>query len=222
MSIFNILARSPLKLLRQHMEHAQHAVDTLVPFFTASSVQDWVAAKQHLDLVRESEVKGDKLKRELLLHLHKGLFLAIPRADLLSLVTTQDEVANKAEDIVGLVYGRKMLSPEALAPGMITYVERSVAACDKARQAVYELDDLFSSSFSGKEVSVMESMVAELEKIETETDEIQIEMRQHMAQLESSLPPVDVMFMYELVKEIGALADCAQHVGYRLLLLLAR
>ena len=118
MSIFNILARSPLGLLRQHMERAQHAVDLLQPFLSACIAEDWDQAKSLLGDIASTELAADKLKRDLLLHLHKGLFLAIPRSDLLSLVTTQDEVANKAEDIAGLVYGRRMKLPAGLADEM--------------------------------------------------------------------------------------------------------
>lgn len=222
MSIFNILARSPLGLLRQHMERAQHAVTLLAPFMTACMADEWSEAKDLLGGIASAELSADKLKRDLLLHLHKGLFLAIPRADLLSLVMTQDEVANKAEDIAGLMYGRRMKVPAVLAEEMQVYLARSIAASEQAKQAVNELDDLFSTSFSGQEISLMESMVAELETIETETDRLQIEMRQKVATLEDTVPAVEIMFLYELVKEIGALADCAQQIGYRLLLLLAR
>ena len=36
------------------------------------------------------------------------------------------------------------------------------------------------------------------------------------------MPPVDVMFLYKIIDRIGELADCAQKVGSRLQLLIAR
>jgi hypothetical protein len=40
--------------------------------------------------------------------------------------------------------------------------------------------------------------------------------------VEKELPPVDVMFLYEIINWIGEVADRAQRVGYRLEQLLAR
>jgi len=40
--------------------------------------------------------------------------------------------------------------------------------------------------------------------------------------MESSLPPVDVMFLYEVIDDIGEIADLSQRVGSRLEYLLAR
>ena len=65
-------------------------------------------------------------------------------------------------------------------------------------------------------------MLAELDKIETETDELQKEIRSILFTIEEDMPPVNVMFLYKIIEWIGDLADRAQHVGGRLQLLLAR
>jgi hypothetical protein len=41
-------------------------------------------------------------------------------------------------------------------------------------------------------------------------------------QIEDSLPPVDVMFLYKIIDRLGELADVSQKVGSRLLLLIAK
>ena len=43
-----------------------------------------------------------------------------------------------------------------------------------------------------------------------------------LAQLETELPPIDVMFLYKIIDWTGDLGDRAQQVGSRLELLLAR
>ncbi|MDF5977940.1 DUF47 family protein [Pseudomonas aeruginosa] len=62
----------------------------------------------------------------------------------------------------------------------------------------------------------------ELEAIENDTDRIQVEVRRELFRLESELPPVDVMFLYQIIEWIGDVADRAQQVGNRLEQLLAR
>ena len=52
------------------------------------------------------------IKRKLRVRLHHGLFLPVPRAELLSLLQIQDNIANQAEDIAQLMLGRRMVFPK--------------------------------------------------------------------------------------------------------------
>ncbi|MNN04689.1 hypothetical protein D3C81_1174190 [compost metagenome] len=85
-----------------------------------------------------------------------------------------------------------------------------------------ELDELLETGFGGREATLVENMVEELEIIEQDTDRIQIEVRRTLFKLEKELPPVDVMFLYQIIEWIGDVADRAERVGNRLEQLLAR
>jgi predicted phosphate transport protein (TIGR00153 family) len=118
--------------------------------------------------------------------------------------------------------GREMLIPESVSQLMLLYVQRTVDASAQALKAMNELDELLESGFSGREATLVEAMVAELDDIEHETDNLQIEVRRALFKVEKELPPVDVMFLYQIINWIGEVADRAQRVGYRLEQLLAR
>ncbi|EOZ4753068.1 TIGR00153 family protein, partial [Pseudomonas aeruginosa] len=173
------------------------------------------------DMVR-LEQEADRLKKNVRMHLPKSLFLPVPRSDLLELLSVQDKVANRAKDIAGLMLGRRMRIPLPLQGQMLAYVQRSVDASAQALRVVNELNELLETGFGGRETSLVESMVEELEAIENDTDRIQVEVRRELFRLESELPPVDVMFLYQIIEWIGDVADRAQRVGNRLEQLLAR
>ena len=46
--------------------------------------------------------------------------------------------------------------------------------------------------------------------------------RQKIIKIENDMQPVEVMFIYEIIKRIGQLADCAQQVGMQLIVVAAR
>ena len=50
-----------------------------------------------------------------------------------------------------------------------------------------------------KEVELVENMIKKLNKIEHETDEIQIKLRQDLFDIEKELPPIEVMFLYKII-----------------------
>ena len=62
-------------------------------------------------------------------------------------------------------------------------------------------------------------MVTELNGIETTNDKLQITLRKHIFDIEHELNPIDTIFLYKIVDKIGILADDAQRVGFRLMML---
>lgn len=216
-----IFGSSPVAPLQEHMDIAYRCARQLIPLFEAVVKKDWVAVEDCRQSIRDLESEADEMKQEIRSNLPKSLFMPVPREDLLELLLVQDRVANRAKDVSGLVVGRKMELPEAIAEPFIKFVRCSVAAARQARKSVRELDELFETGFRGAEAKLVESMVAELDRLESESDMLQSELRGGLFKLESELPPVDVMFLYKVIDLTGEVADYAERVGRRLELLLA-
>jgi uncharacterized protein Yka (UPF0111/DUF47 family) len=51
---------------------------------------------------------------------------------------------------------------------------------------------------------------------------MQVTIRQDLLDIEDSLNPVDVIFLYQIIDWVGELADIAERVGARLEIMLAR
>lgn len=220
--ILQMFGQSPIWPLQAHMEKAYACVEELLPFFEAVFAANWQQALVLQKEIATLEHEADQLKKDLRLHLPKSLFLPVPRSDLLEMLTLQDTLPNKAKDIAGLVYGRHMHFPEAIAGNFFALLKRCLDAAKQARRAIEELDELLETGFRGNEVKVVEDMIVELDRIERETDEMQVEIRQTLFKIENTLPPVDVIFLYKIIEWTGDLADDAHRVGGQLHLLLAR
>jgi len=220
--ILDLFAESPMKPMQIHMQKVEECVDLLPAFFEAVFAENWEEMLTLQKRTRALENEADELKKALRLNLPKGLFMPVPRIDLLNLLSSQDKIANKAKDIAGLVTGRKMRFPEAIRGNLKSYLIRSIDATKQAGKAIRQLDELLVSGFKGREVVIVEEMITELDQIENDVDVLQIKMRQQLFDLEENLPAVDVIFFYKVIEWIGDLADNSQQVGSRLELLLAR
>lgn len=218
----SLFGRSPIGPMQQHIAKSHECAACLIPFFEAVMVEDWARVEQIQREMSSLEREADKLKKDVRQHLPKSLFLPVPRSDLLELLSVQDKIANRAKDIAGLMLGRCMKVPEGLQPQMRIYVQRSVDASAQALKAMKELDALLEAGFAGREATLVENMILELDDLEDETDRLQVEVRRALFKLEKELPPVDVMFLYRIIDWIGDVADRAQRVGNRLEQLLAR
>lgn len=218
---FNIFAKSPITPMQQHMEKVYVAIKELKQFFLAVVAEDWEAALKTQNLIMEYEAEADELKKEIRLHLPTSLFMAVNRVDLLGLLTTQDKIANKAKHIASIVYLRKMLLPKQIAPYYLKFIDRCIDTSKQATRAIYELDELIEAGFKGKEVKIVSEMIVELDKLERDTDFMQVELRKRLFTVEKELNPVDVIFLYRIIDWAGELADLAQQIGHRLESLLA-
>lgn len=221
-SILGVFAKSPLKPLESHMRIAVQCCGELKPFFEACFAKDWEKAAVVRKQISSLEHDADELKRQLRLELPGGLFMPVNRGDILELLSQQDKIANKSKDIAGRILGRQLNIPESLQTSFSKYLNRCIEAAEKAAEAINELDDLLETGFRGREVDLVEKMILQLDGIENDTDVMQVEIRRDLLAIESTLNPVDVMFIYQIFEWVGDIADLAERVGARLEIMLAR
>jgi len=217
----NIFGSSPVKPLEEHIGIAYRCAKQLGGFFAAAVAGDWDKAAQFRAEIESLEHEADDLKKEIRLNLPKSLFMPVPREDLLELLLVQDKIANRTKDVSGIVLGRKMQIPSAIAEQFLEFVGRNVDASKQARKSVRELDELFTAGFKGAEVELVSGLIEELDRIETETDDMQAALRSAVFEVEATLNPVDAVFLYQVIELTGEIADMAERVGRRLELLLS-
>lgn len=203
------------------METCERCALELVPFFEAVMVSDWTLAEKTYNRVSELEGEADDLKRKVRLSLPRTLFLPVSRDHLLEIVQVQDKIANGAKDIAGLMLGRKMAFPADVHASLTSFLEASLSAVTLARQAMDELSDLITSGFSGREIEFIDKILQQLYDAEHESDVLQVALRRNLFAFEADLSPVDVIFMYRIIDQIGDVADDAQTVGNRMMHLIA-
>jgi predicted phosphate transport protein (TIGR00153 family) len=220
-SIFNMFGTSPIKPIQEHMSVVACCVEELAAFFKAVVEKDWVEAEKRQQKISTLEHEADVIKRNVRSNLPRKMFTSIDRGDLLALFLEQDLLANRAKDIAGIILGRQMVFPQHIVASFMIYLDRSIDATFQARKAINQLEELQEVGFSGKEVRIVEHMIAQLETIEHETDLLQIQLRRSLQALEKEWPAVDMMFLYRIIEWVGDLADQAQKVGARLQMLLA-
>ena len=68
----------------------------------------------------------------------------------------------------------------------------------------------------------METLIEKLDSLENSNDQTEITLRGELFKIEKDLPPVDVMFLYDVINKIGELSDRAEQVGHRISLIASR
>lgn len=220
--LIKIFGRSPFKPIEAHMDTAMRCALCLTDFFAAANAEDWPKAMEVRKQISQLEHDADKLKVEIRSHLPNSLFMPVARTDLLELVTVQDKVANTAKSISGIVIGREQAMPQAISSTFDEYLQVAINTTAQANTTIKELDELLETGFRGQELDIVDRMISELDNLEHQTDDLEITLRRELKAIETTLPPVDVFFLYNIIDQIGELANIAQRVGSRLMVMLAR
>lgn len=218
---YSLFGRSPIKPIQKQMKVVVECSEQLLPFLKSVYAQNWSEAERIQQTIVELEKKADLLKKEIRQHLPKGLFLPVPRSDLVNMLRIQDKIANKAKDIAGIIIGRRMQFPDTIKDLYETLILKSLETTNQSLKAINELDELLETGFGGKEINIIENIINKLDDMEHDTDEIQVKIRTKLYQIEKELSPIDVVFLYQIISWTGDLADQAQRVGGQLQLLIA-
>jgi len=217
-----LFGKSPFKALQTHMREVVECARDVRPLIQALADSNQAEVDKIKNRIFEREAKADEIKNELRLHLPKSLFMPVDRRDLLEILHLQDTIANRAQDIAGLLFERKMTIPPFMQEPLIALTARCIDTCEHSLSVIEELDELLALGFRGREAEKVNDMLKELNDIEDETDELGIALARALFEHEDEMKPVSVMMWYQLIEWVGDLADYAEKVGDRLRLLIAK
>ncbi len=213
MPIADLVVKSPIETITQHIDVTLQATEALITFFQAEFSKQWdEAATEHKRIV-EIEHQADELKAQFRRNMPKRLMMPVARTDLLKLITSQDKIANCVKDIAGIMVGRRMRFPKPMRAGVIDFVTTAAETVRYAKEAVHHLDKFVKSGFGQHSLERVEASLAVIDDAERKTDIMQSELRAQLFELESKLSPIDAMFLYEVLVWIGDIADNAENVG---------
>ena len=221
-SIFGMFAESPFSALQKHMDLGKQAAIALQNFLTSASVSDWGEAQQYRQEIIDLEHAADDIKNQIRTHLPKSLFMSVSREDLLDLVYTMDGIPNTAKDISGIMIGRQMEIPNQIAEQFSSFTKAAIKAAKQASAAIEKVDEVQKGGFSSNDTNLLQDLVAELEQLEHENDDLEAALRNDFFEIEKDFPAVDAMFLYDIFNRIGSLADIAQTAGHILIRLVSK
>ena len=221
-NISSLFGKSPISPLQQHMKKVHSCIKEFGVFAKATNAENWEKAQAAQISIGKKENKADKLKKKLRMNLPSTFMMPFSRRDLLDVLLIQDSIANITKDLAGLMMSRNMVFPKEFADDFIKLSELCIKTSASALIAINELDELLETAFSKRERKIVDTMIKKINELEHETDVAQESIRNKLFLLESSLPPIDVMFYYRAIEWMGETADAAQKVGSRFEVMLTK
>ncbi len=214
-AILNLLGRSPFALLRQHMDQVSYFVALLQEIIEAYLVGDQEKVEALAKKIADAEQAADQTKISIRNHLPKSLFLPVDRGNLLEILSLQDSIADKAEDVGILLTLRPLAAVKGLGEVFNTFVKKTLETFNAARIVIEEMNVLLESSFGGVEAEKVKRMVDDVAYLEDQADIIQYKLLKTLYTTEGELCYQAFSLWLRITCELSAISDIAEKLAFR-------
>jgi predicted phosphate transport protein (TIGR00153 family) len=216
LTILSLFGHSPFAPLQAHMESVSRCVHQLLLLFEALEQRDYTSLELIAEEISRLENEADLIKNDIRNHLPKSLFLPIDRGNLLEILSVQDRIADKVEDVAVLV----TLIPLQILPifqdEFKLFLQKNIETFEGAHAIIKELHDLVESSFGGIEAEKVRAMVHEVAFNEHEVDLIQRQLLKKLFQGEAELTYITFDLWQRLFENIAAVSNLSENLADRL------
>lgn len=220
LNIARLFGKSPFAPLQSHMKKVSLCIERLSDIFNALAKMDMEKIEKLVSDLSRMEHEADLTKNDIRNHLPKSLFLPIDRAHFLEILSVQDSIADKAEDVGILLTLRPLESFRDFHENLVALFRKNELVFLDAKQIIEEIDELLESSFGGLEAEKVKAMVEQTAYKEHEADKMQKQLLKHLFTHGDALSvPVFNLWM-RLIEEVGEISHLSERLANRIRMIL--
>ncbi len=220
LNIARLFGKSPFAPLQSHMKKVALCVERLSDIFKALSKMDMEKIEKLSADLSQMEHEADLTKNDIRNHLPKSLFLPIDRAHFLEILSVQDSIADKAEDIGILLTLRPLENFGNFHEEFIALFAKNQLVFLDAKRIIEEIDELLESSFGGIEAEKVKSMVEQTAYQEYEADKMQKMLMKQLYTHGEGLSVPSFNLWMRLIEEVGAISHLSERLANRIRMIL--
>lgn len=166
----------------------------------------------------KAEHEADLIKNDIRGSLKSSLFLPVDRGSLLEVLSIQDSIADKAEDIGILLTFKQLQAIPSVTPLFHSFVEKNLETFRKVSEVIHALHELMESTFGGGEAEKIRHLVHQVAYLEHQVDLQERELTKKLFQAEAELTFTTFYLWNRLIREVSALSNLSEKLANRILL----
>ena len=210
-----LFGRSPFIPLQSHMEKVSTCVEKTVQMFQAFEAGDFAEVDRLATAISEMEHEADQVKHDIQDHLPKGLYLPVDRGRLLEILSTQDNIADKCENMAVQLTLKRMTMFEALRDAFKEFLNKNVEAFNSVRAIIEQLDELLESGFGGAEAEKVKKMVMDVSYKEHEADLLQRSLLKVLYRHDEQMSAGSFYLWSQIIRQVAELSNLAERLANR-------
>jgi len=220
LTIAKIFGNSPFALLQTHMHKVGKCMQVLKEVFQAMEDRNEELLSSLVPQLSKLEHEADLTKNDIRNHLPKSIFLPIDRSQFLEILSIQDTIADKTEEIGNLLVLQKLDMTPEFTKLFMKFVEKNIDTFWFVRDILKEMEELIEASFGGKEAQKVKGMIDQTAYAEHESDVMKRDLMQEFYKIAEELPTPTFYLWTKLIDEVGAISHTSERLAMRIRLIL--
>ena len=212
-SIIRVFGRSPFVPLQMHMEKVAECVDEIPKIIDAYRHKKKDKVKSLAQRISRLEHAADLIKHDIRNNLPRGIFMPVDRANLLRILSVQDSIANRAENIAVLLTFKQASTFEGFDAVFDDLVTKSLESFTLTRSIISQLDELLETGFGGAQAQTVQELVDKVAHKEHETDVVQKELLHAMLAHEHTISYGDFFLWTSIIRQVARLSDRCEELA---------
>ncbi|WP_231845145.1 TIGR00153 family protein [Methanocella paludicola] len=221
-TILNLFARSPFKPLDEHAEKVKLTVLKMDEAVRAYVEEDKAKVEALYRQISELEHEADKVKHAIREHMPSSVLMPVDRADMLSYLKQQDDVANSAEMVAQLLEIKMVPMPRAVKDVLLKMDGEVLVTVEEHVAASNKIIEILDSSSVSKHMAEAQGLIDRVDSQKHNVDVTRLEAMQTVYAHEKELGPVGVYHLLAVIRDLGWVAEHAESASNRLRLMIAK
>ena len=221
LTIARLFGKSPFAPLQTHMNKVANCMEKLARIFECLTKTERDKIERLVEDLSALEHEADLTKNDIRNHLPKSLFLPIDRSHFLDILSIQDSIADKAEEI-GILLTLRPLEwfKENLKADLQAFFKKNLETFWHAKHIIEEIDELLEASFGGIEAEKVKTMVEQTAYKEHEVACMQRSLMKELFQNGEKLSNPSFYLWLKLIEEVGTLSHLSEKLANRIRMVL--
>lgn len=220
LTIANLFGKSPFSPLQSHMKKVGKCIKKLSEIFEAIDAKNIKALPLLIDQLSKLEHEADITKNDIRNHLPRSLFLPIDRSQLLTILSVQDSIADKSEEIGNLLLLFPETAFDTFSQTFKDFFHKNIETFWDARQIVKEFDELLESSFGGTEAEKVKNLADQTSFKEHQADVLKTKVRKEFFVNADQLPTSVFYLWTKLIDDVGSLSHISESLANQIRMIL--
>lgn len=220
-SFHDLMGKSPLPLLQQHLGLAMESTEQAPMLLSAALKSDRGDLKALRFSVLDIAHQADMVHAELARDWPKGVLTPISRRDMVFVLESQKQILDASREIAGLLQ-LPLDIPLQINRLMLSLAECGAKTCGRALRVTQSLDAAIRSGLKGPDASAVYELVDEVRQSNNSARALADDLRVSLHEQCKDSDAVSLAFMLELTRLLAELPRLAEISSGRALLLVSR
>jgi predicted phosphate transport protein (TIGR00153 family) len=214
-TLTSLFAKSPFTPLQSHMSKVMECANKVRELFDEFFKGEFEKVTQIAEEISTLEHTADLEKNDIRNNLPRGLFLPVDKNNLLEILSLQDNLADKCEDIGILLSLKPFKIPKSMHKSINKFLDKSIQSVEMVHNIICKLDELLQSSFAGPEAQKVTEMIDDVALLEHEVDVLQRKLLKGVFEIEDAFNYATFFMMVRSFEALSSLSNDAEKLANR-------